>query len=70
MLLDPWALGDWKDKGIGVIVSIFLIGVLSIVVGLLYYVLLKKFKTIWIGFAYGLLWWAIVFVVLNPLFLT
>ena len=68
MLLDPWALGDWKDKGIGVIVSIFLIGVLSIVVGLLYYVLLKKFKTIWIGFAYGLLWWAIVFVVLNPLF--
>ncbi len=68
MLLDPWALGDWKDKGIGVIVSIFLIGVLSIIVGLLYYVLLKKFKTIWIGFAYGLLWWAIVFVVLNPLF--
>lgn len=68
MFLDFWVLGDWKDKGIGVIVSIFFIGVLFIVVGLLYYVLLKKFKMIWIGFVYGLLWWVIVFVVLNLFF--
>ncbi|TYR82442.1 hypothetical protein FZC66_02295 [Priestia megaterium] len=69
-ILQPWALGAWKERWIGLVVSIFVIGILSMIVGLLYYVLLKKFKTMWVGIGYGLLLWAVVFLVLNPLFPT
>ncbi|WP_110111290.1 YqhR family membrane protein [Bacillus sp. CGMCC 1.16541] len=68
MILQPWALGDWKEKWIGTMVSIIVLGVLSIVVALLYYAVLKRFKSMWIGIGYGLLLWALVFFVLNPIF--
>ncbi|MBM7701569.1 YqhR family membrane protein [Metabacillus iocasae] len=68
MILQPWVLGAWKETWIGTVVSILLLGVLSIVVALLYYAVLKRFKSMWVGIGYGLLLWALVFFVLNPIF--
>lgn len=67
-ILQPWAFGNWKDRWPGLIVSVLIIGIISIGVALLYYVFLKKFKSIWFGIVYGAVLWAFVFLLLNPLF--
>lgn len=41
-ILQPWAFGSWKDRWPGLIVSVLIIGIISIGVALLYYVLLKS----------------------------
>ena len=68
LILQPWALGAWKDKPLGNFISILLIGVISIVVALVYFVALKKFKSMIAGIIYGLALWAVVFYLLNPIF--
>ncbi|MCZ0754659.1 YqhR family membrane protein [Anoxybacillus sp. J5B_2022] len=67
MILLPWKIGDWKYGKTGNYLAIFLIGVLSIVVALLYYVLLRKMKSMWVGIGYGLALWILVFYVFNPM---
>ncbi|ANB56891.1 hypothetical protein GFC29_1672 [Anoxybacillus sp. B7M1] len=67
MLLLPWNVGDWKYGKTGNYLAIFLIGLLSILVALLYYVLLRKIKSMWAGIGYGVALWIVVFYVLNPL---
>ena len=67
-ILEPWAVGDWKTSWIGTVISLLLIGVLGIVAALLYYFTLKKFQNIWVSFGYGIVLFAIVFFLLNPLF--
>jgi hypothetical protein len=69
MILLPWAVGDWKYGRLGNYISIFLIGILSILVALVYYALFKNMKSIWAGVVYGVALWALIFYVLNPLFL-
>ncbi|KAA9026263.1 YqhR family membrane protein [Niallia endozanthoxylica] len=68
VILEPWALGDWKKRWLGTVIAIILIGVLSIVAALLYYATLRKFNNIWAGIAYGLVLFLLVFFVLNPIF--
>lgn len=68
LILEPWALGDWKKGWIGAVFSILAIGILSIGVALLYYALLRKMKGIWVGMVYGLGLFLVVFYVLNPIF--
>ncbi|WP_235848416.1 YqhR family membrane protein [Litchfieldia alkalitelluris] len=68
LVLQPWAIGDWKNRVLGQFIGIAVIGVLSIGVALVYYALLRKFQKIWVGMAFGLLLWALVFFVLNPIF--
>jgi hypothetical protein len=68
LILKPWALGDWKNRVLGQFIGIFVIGLISIGVALLYYAFLKKFQSIWIGAAFGIALWVIVFYVLNPIF--
>ncbi|WP_027407762.1 YqhR family membrane protein [Anoxybacteroides tepidamans] len=67
MLLLPWDIGDWKYGKRGNYLAIFLIGLLSILVALVYYVSLRKIKSMWAGIGYGVALWIIVFYVLNPL---
>lgn len=67
MLLLSWDIGDWKHGKTGNYIAIFLIGVLSIAVALLYYVLLRKQKSMWVGVGYGLVLWVLVFYVVNPM---
>ena len=68
LILQPWAAGDWKDRVLGQFIGIFIIGLISIGVAFLYYGVLRKFRNMWVGLLFGLVLWAIVFYVLNPIF--
>ena len=68
LILEPWALGDWKKGWIGTVFSILIIGVVSIVASLIYYALLRKFNNLWVGLIYGAGLFLLVFYVLNPIF--
>lgn len=68
VILEPWALGGWKNGWIGTIISIIIIGIFSVAAAFAYYVAFKKFKGIWFGLGFGLVLFLIVFFVLNPLF--
>lgn len=68
LILQPFALGDWKDGTLGQFISIVIIGLISIGAALVYYAVLKKFKSMWIGIVFGGALWALVFFILNPIF--
>lgn len=68
VILEPWALGDWKKGWLGTIISIILFGGLSIIAAIIYYAMLRRFKSMWVGIAYGLALFLLVFLVLHPLF--
>jgi len=67
VILEPWALGYWKNDWLGTIISIILIGIFSVAAAFVYYGLLKKFKGIWFGLGYGIVLFLVVFFALNPL---
>lgn len=67
-VLEPWALGDWKNGWLGTVISILFLGLISIVVALIYYAVLKKFKHMYAGMAYGIILFLLVFLVLHPIF--
>ncbi|MCP3738520.1 YqhR family membrane protein [Rossellomorea sp. BNER] len=68
IILEPWAIGQWKDTWLGIVISIFAYGIVSIGVALVYYGILKKIKSVWAGAAYGIALFLVVFLVLHPLF--
>ncbi|MBT2754768.1 hypothetical protein J7E71_02250 [Mesobacillus foraminis] len=68
IILEPWAIGDWKKGWIGTVFSILAIGLLSIVASLIYYIILRKLKSMWVGIVYGIALFLLVFLVLNPIF--
>ena len=68
MILSPWAVGEWKDSRLGNYISIFIIGLLSILIALVYYAVLRKMQSVWVGIIFGGALWALLFYVLNPIF--
>ncbi len=68
LILQPFALGGWKDGVIGNFISIVIIGLISIGAALTYYAVLRRFDGMWLGIAFGGALWALVFFVLNPIF--
>ncbi|MBS4191246.1 hypothetical protein KHA94_13740 [Bacillus sp. FJAT-49705] len=68
VLLEPWALGSWKKGWLGTVISIVMIGVVSIVAALFYYAVLRRFPSMWVGICYGIILFLLVFIVLNPIF--
>lgn len=68
VILEPWALGRWKKEWQGTLISIILIGIISIGIAYIYYAAFKQFKGMAAGIIYGLALFLIVFFVLNPLF--
>ena len=68
LVLEPWALGDWKNDTLGNYIGIVIISLLSTLVALFYFAVLKNFKSIWAAIMFGLALWAIVFYLLNPIF--
>jgi uncharacterized membrane protein YagU involved in acid resistance len=68
VILEPWALGDWKKGWLGTVISIILYGGLSIIAAIIYYALFRRFKSMWAGIAYGLALFLLIFLVLHPLF--
>lgn len=68
VILEPWALGEWKKGWLGTVISMILYGGISILAAIIYYALLRRFKSMWTGIAYGLVLFLLVFFVLHPLF--
>lgn len=67
-VLRPWTTAHWTDTWLGEFVTIVIIAILSIVVALVYYGLLRKIYSLWVGVAYGIILWLIVFFILQPMF--
>lgn len=55
----------WMRGHVGNITGIILLSLLSIGAAYLYYLLLRKLESPWIGIMYGLAWWALIFLVIN-----
>lgn len=68
LVLQPWAIGDWKNGLYGQFMGVFVIGLLSVGVALLYYAVLRRFEKIWVSMLFGLALWGVVFFILNPIF--
>lgn len=67
-MLRSWLDAKWTDDWLGDVIAIVMIGVLSIVVAIVYYGLLKKMGSMWVGALFGIVLWGIVFFVLQPIF--
>lgn len=68
LVLEPWAAGGWKDRWIGVVISLILLGILGILAAFIYQWFLRNSQSIWIPILYGVLLFLFVFYFLNPLF--
>lgn len=67
-ILEPWAIGSWKYGWLGTVISFIAIGFFSTGAAIAYYLILRKFKTIYIGIGYGIALFVCVFIILNPIF--
>lgn len=68
VILEPWALGKWKEQWLGTVISIIAIGLFSVGAALVYYAAMRKINSIWAGAAFGIALFLLVFYVLNPIF--
>ncbi|KHE69167.1 YqhR family membrane protein [Halobacillus sp. BBL2006] len=58
----------WTGTWLAEVLAILLVGILSLVSAIVYYMLLKTKNGIWPGLIFGLVLWLVIFVVLTPLF--
>lgn len=68
VIIEPWTIGAWKEQWLGTVISIILMGLISIGAAILYYSTLRKFNNLYVGMLYGVLLFLLVFLVLNPIF--
>jgi hypothetical protein len=68
VIIEPWTIGKWKTGWLGTVFSILLMGGIAILASLIYYVALRRFKSMWVGIGYGIALFLLVFFVLNPIF--
>ncbi|GAB2573560.1 YqhR family membrane protein [Gracilibacillus alcaliphilus] len=66
--LRSWLVVEWTDKWIGEVISILLLGIVSIIWAFIYYAVLKKFEGVFPGVVTGVVLWFIVFGLLQALF--
>ncbi|WP_332236797.1 YqhR family membrane protein [Sporolactobacillus sp. KGMB 08714] len=66
LLFAPLPLGSWKQHFYVQFIAIACIGLISIAFALLYQLTLSRFETIWIGIAFGIFLWCMVFFALQP----
>jgi len=67
-ILNPWALGEWKNQFLGQVIGVFVISLISIGIAFLYRGIFAKFKSILFSLIFGAILWALIFYALNPLF--
>ncbi|TFJ93697.1 YqhR family membrane protein [Lentibacillus salicampi] len=67
-LLRSWLTASWIDSWLGTVLSILMIGVISLLTAFIYYVLFKKINSLMMGIAYGIVMWFIVFYIIQPIF--
>lgn len=67
-VLRSWITAEWTSGWLGNILSIIIVGLLSLLCAFIYYGLFRKINTIWMGIIYGILLWVIIFYILQPVF--
>nr|WP_164218206.1 YqhR family membrane protein [Virgibacillus sp. YIM 98842] len=67
-VLKSWVRASWVDGWLGTAISILIIGLLSLLIALIYYIALRKLYTMWMGVVFGIILWGLIFFVLQPLF--
>lgn len=66
-LLKPWVDAGWVDRFFGHVVAILITCVVSLIPTVIYYSLLQKINSMWVGVGYGILLWGILFFLLQPM---
>ncbi|SEQ20033.1 Uncharacterized membrane protein YagU, involved in acid resistance, DUF1440 family [Virgibacillus subterraneus] len=67
-LIRSWITADWTDGWLGNMLSILMVGVLSLLTAFIYYGIFKKIDSLWMGVGYGIILWVIVFYIVQPIF--
>ncbi|MFD2208942.1 YqhR family membrane protein [Virgibacillus halophilus] len=67
-ILRSWLKTEWTDGWLGEIVSIFICGFLSIAMAFIYYILLKKWYSMWGGVLFGIVCWIFIFIMFHPVY--
>ena len=63
-----WKTSGWTEGWLGDVVSIFVLGIISILIAFIYYGLLKKVNSMWMGVIYGIIIWVIFFMFIQQMF--
>ncbi|WP_080876304.1 YqhR family membrane protein [Oceanobacillus timonensis] len=67
-LLTSWVSDAWTDTWLGIFFTTVLAGVVSLLIAFLYYLVFRKIKHMWAGILYGLILWALLFLLFRPIF--
>lgn len=67
-VLRSWIHASWIDGWLGNLITILIIGLVSMLIAFIYYISMRKLYSMWIGVIFGLILWGVVFFVLQPLF--
>lgn len=67
-VLQSWTNAKWTDKWQGDVVTLLLLGIISVGVAALYYMMLRKINSMWVGVMYGAALWLIFYLLIYPLF--
>lgn len=67
-ILTSWSNQSWIKAWQGFLITMILFGILSIVVAFLYYWLLKKINNMVAYMLFGVVWWLILLIAINPMF--
>ncbi|WP_138415839.1 YqhR family membrane protein [Aquibacillus sediminis] len=67
-ILRSWLQTEWSDGILGQVISILAIGLLSILIALFYYGVMRKVEGIWPSALFGVALWFIVYYLLQPMF--
>ena len=67
-ILTSWSNQSWIKAWQGFLITMILFGILSIVVAFLYYWLLKKINSMVAYMLFGVVWWLILLIAINPMF--
>lgn len=58
----------WPNIWVSHLSSIIIAAAISVLIALVYYALLRRLNSIWIGMLYGVILWLIVFLLVMPLY--
>ncbi|MBP2078218.1 YqhR family membrane protein [Oceanobacillus polygoni] len=67
-VLNSWIDAKWVDTWLGDLITILIVGLLSMVAALIYHCVFKKIYSMWMGVVYGIILWGIIFVLVQPIF--
>lgn len=68
ILVRTWLTESWASGWQGEILAIFLAGIVSVFIAILYHFILRKRTSMWAGITYGIVLWSIVHFLLFPIF--